>query len=144
MGVALTAEQIKEIMAPKTKAQKPKTETVRFPAPPQHGPLRYVDRSTSCVVAGYWSYPESNEEKVWVKTRGCRTQTHYRLNGIPMCSTHVIRAMNDLLIDSKFDFTEFIMTADEALESENEELREQNAKLIRVADRLNGRLHEIN
>ena len=136
MGRALTADEIADIIAPKKKI-KDKPQTVRFPAPPQHGPLRYVEQSALCVVAGYWSYPENNEEKVWVKTKsGCRTQTHYRVNGIPMCCTHALRTLNDMLIEENYDVKEYIMTPDEAAQAEITALKESESRLIKVNDEL--------
>jgi hypothetical protein len=98
MGIALTPEQIAEIMAPKSKV-KEKPQTRRFPAPPQDGPLRYFETPELCVVAGYFKYNEDGS-KEWVKTLGaCKSQTYYRVQGIPMCGTHALRKLNEMLID---------------------------------------------
>lgn len=132
MGRVLTLDEIAELTAPKKKV-KDKPQTVRFPAPPQHGPLRYMETSDLCVVAGYWSYPENNEEKVWMKTKGCRTQTHYRLEGIPMCCTHALRMMNEMLHDKGFDYTELILDEKTVQQIEHEAVQ---ARLIRGNERL--------
>jgi hypothetical protein len=108
MPEALTKEQIDMIMGGK----KPKKEVApikRFPAPPQFGPLIYVEKEARCVVAGYYTY-ETDEEgkytgkKEWIKstTGGCHSSTNYRVNGKPMCVTHALRELNELLIDRDF------------------------------------------
>lgn len=101
-GKPLTAEDIQDLVAPKPKI-KEKPQTRRFPAPPQQGPLRYAEVSDLCVVAGYYKYNEDGS-KEWVKTHGgCKTQTHYRVKGIPMCATHALRHLNELLIEAGVD-----------------------------------------
>jgi|SRR6266576_1181988 len=137
MGRVLTNEEIQELMAPKSKV-KDKPPLKRFPAPPQHGPLRYYEVPSLCVVAGYWSYPENNEEKVWVKSKsgGCRTQTYYKVDGIPMCCTHALRTLNDMLIEENYDVKEYIMTPDETAQAEITALKESESRLIKVNDQL--------
>lgn len=104
----------------KGKAPKEKPQTVRFPAPPQHGPLQYVEVSAACVVAGYYEYDKENN-RTWKKSNACKSQTHYRLKGVPMCSTHALRTMNDMLIERDFDFSE------QVIEQPAEEKGELNA-----------------
>lgn len=98
-GKPLTAQELDGLLKPKSQQVKEKPQTIRFPAPPQHGPLRYTEESSLCVVAGYWTYPENNDERVWKKSNACRSQTHYRVQGIPMCCTHALRKLNDMLVE---------------------------------------------
>jgi hypothetical protein len=83
------------LLQPKSQ-KKEKPPQKRFPAPPQEGPLRYYENEMRCVVAGYYNYEDGN--KVWVKTQGCHASTHYKFLGKPVCSTHALREMNELLI----------------------------------------------
>jgi hypothetical protein len=48
-------------------------------APPQFGPLRWFDTEMRCA------------------SRGCSSPTVLQLNGIPRCSVHVLRIMNEML-----------------------------------------------
>lgn len=60
---------------------KPTDPRERYPIPPQHGPLRWYDTSYRCA------------------SRGCGSPTRYKLNGVPYCSVHVIRKMNDMICE---------------------------------------------
>ena len=98
----LSAEDIAALTKPKSQ-QKPAqtTRPSKFQPPPQNGPLQIVDTSKLCIVAGYWAYPETNQERVWVKTnRACGSPTYLRVRGAPMCHIHAIRALNEMLIEA--------------------------------------------
>ena len=53
----------------------------RYPVPPQTGPFRFFDTEMRCA------------------SRGCGSPTRYKLQGIPYCSVHVMRKMNEMLIE---------------------------------------------
>lgn len=93
----LTAQDIQDLVRPKS-AQKAKPPQKRFPAPPQDGPLRYYENEARCVNSGYYRYEDDNTKKIWVKSNTCGSPTHYRLLGKPLCATHSIRVMNEILI----------------------------------------------
>lgn len=53
----------------------------KYPVPEQYGPFRFYDTETRCA------------------SRGCGSPTRYKLQGIPYCSVHVIRKMNEMLFE---------------------------------------------
>lgn len=50
-------------------------------APVQVGPLRHYETYKRCA------------------SRGCGVQTYYKLQGVPYCTVHTIRKMNDMLVE---------------------------------------------
>jgi hypothetical protein len=52
----------------------------KYPIPQQMGPLRRTDNEMRCA------------------SRGCSSPTYYKFQGIPYCSTHVMRIMNEMLV----------------------------------------------
>jgi hypothetical protein len=52
----------------------------KYPTQPQLGPLRITDNEMRCA------------------SRGCSSPTYYKFQGIPYCSTHLVRIMNEMLV----------------------------------------------
>lgn len=96
MNRTLDTDELTKLLAPKPQA-KPKTE--RHPLPPQVGPLRYYDKEERCVSAGYWAIDRETNTRYWKKGNACRSPTHYKLQGIPICSAHALDKMNHMLIE---------------------------------------------
>lgn len=61
--------------------QPTESTNAKYPVPEQHGPFRFYDSEFRCA------------------SRGCGSPTRYKLQGIPYCSVHVMRKMNDMLIE---------------------------------------------
>lgn len=59
----------------------PTIMTGRYPIPEQRGPLRQFEKEHRCA------------------SKGCGSPTHFKLQNIPRCSIHALRAMNDMLFD---------------------------------------------
>ncbi len=57
--------------------------TTTYEAPVQHGPLRRFDRPARCA------------------SRGCGTETYYKVLNAPRCMTHALRELNELLIEAE-------------------------------------------
>jgi hypothetical protein len=91
----LSSEEIASLLAPKLKPKKdvrPKWQQYadgvsderelrkRYPIHQQIGPVKLTDTERRCV------------------SRGCSSPTYYKLQGIPYCSTHLIRLVNEMLI----------------------------------------------
>jgi hypothetical protein len=55
----------------------------KYAVPPQYGPLRQFDREMRCA------------------SRGCGSPTHFKVSGIPRCSIHALRELNDMLAGVK-------------------------------------------
>ena len=55
----------------------------KYEVPEQNGPLRYF-------------------EPPWKRCacRGCGSPTPYRINGIPRCTVHALRELNQMLVDN--------------------------------------------
>ena len=53
----------------------------KYPIPPQEGPLRYYDRTTPCA------------------SKGCRSPSHYKVQGVTYCTPHALKKLNHMLID---------------------------------------------
>lgn len=68
--MALTDKQITELL---------KLKPQGYPIPPQFGPLRWFETEMRCA------------------SRGCSSPTSLQLEGIPRCSVHAIRLMNEML-----------------------------------------------
>jgi hypothetical protein len=65
-----------------------------YPPPPQVGPYKLYDQEMFCVVSGYYV------EGVWHKTKGaCRSPTYIKVQGIPMCATHALMKLNEMLVE---------------------------------------------
>lgn len=104
--MALTQEQIDALLAPSLKAPQSKPSRskptpgeehqARLRAVGNKGPVRMYDRPTRCV--NHLGYHSS----------GCGTQTYYRLEGKPLCMTHLIDALNKLIIEMTEGKTIFI------------------------------------
>ena len=89
---SLSNEEIQKLLTTKPKADKrPKWQKYadgifeddireRYPIPQQVGPLRRKDTEMRCA------------------SRGCNSPTYYKFQGIPYCSVHVIRIMNEMLV----------------------------------------------
>ena len=54
---------------------------LNYPAPEQFGPLRWYDKEMRC------------------SRKGCGSPTYCRLQHAPLCMMHVIRKMNEMLIE---------------------------------------------
>lgn len=69
------------------------------PIPVQYGPLRFYDKEMRCIVSGRM------EEGRFVKNNKgkCNSPTHIKLQGIPTCSMHALRKMNELLIEMEVE-----------------------------------------
>jgi hypothetical protein len=52
----------------------------RYPVPPQKGPLRYYDNGNMRCLSSR-----------------CGSPTHYKFRGVPYCTTHALRKMNEEL-----------------------------------------------
>lgn len=66
----LSPEKIEELL----KVKKP------YPIPKQYGPLRRFENEMRCA------------------SRGCGSPTYLQLNGIPRCSVHAMKLMNEMLM----------------------------------------------
>lgn len=60
---------------------KPTDPRERYPLPPQYGPLIYYEREHRCA------------------SRGCGSPTHYKVRGIPYCSIHALRKLNEMVCE---------------------------------------------
>jgi hypothetical protein len=69
--VGLTQQQIAELLKPKVQVSN---------APPQTGPLRYYDREMRCA------------------SRGCGSPTYTKVEHVPLCMTHALRKLNELVV----------------------------------------------
>lgn len=70
--VGLSPKEITELL--KINASSP------YPIPPQYGPLRHFENEMRCAC------------------RGCGCSTYLRLEGIPRCSIHAMKMMNEMLM----------------------------------------------
>ena len=58
-----------------------------YPPPKQSGPLRWFDKEMRCLHDG-----------VFDKRRiVCHSPTYCKLDGVPMCTIHALKVMNELL-----------------------------------------------
>lgn len=81
-----------------------------YPEPPRFGPLAFLEKSTRCLIAGYWEYEfdsvtkQYTGERHWKKnsTGACYSPTSIKVDGVPCCSSHALMMLNALAIDSKF------------------------------------------
>lgn len=58
-----------------------------YPVPPQYGPLRQFDKEMRCMSG--------------TKLHRCGSSTFYKVNGVPMCMTHALRALNDIIVEGE-------------------------------------------
>lgn len=61
--------------------KEPTIMTGKYPIPEQRGPLRQFDSYHKCA------------------SRGCGSPTFYKVQGVPRCSIHALRQLNDMLYD---------------------------------------------
>lgn len=81
-----------------------------YPAPPQFGPLAHTEKTTECLIAGWWVYEFDEDtkqytgERHWKKssTGACRSPTQIKVQGVSCCSAHALMMLNALAIDAQF------------------------------------------
>ena len=72
--MALSLDEITALLSKPEKGQPAKP-------PQQYGPLRWYDKEMRCA------------------SRGCGSPTHCKVEGIPYCTMHSLRKLNDMLTD---------------------------------------------
>ena len=56
-----------------------------YPVPQQYGPLRQFDREMRCMGG--------------TKKYRCGSSTHFKVRGIPKCTIHALRELNDIICE---------------------------------------------
>lgn len=60
-----------------------------YPPPKQSGPLRWFDKEMRCLNDGEFSG----------RRVVCHAPTYCKVNGIPKCTTHAMKELNQMLIE---------------------------------------------
>jgi len=77
---SLDLNTITELLKPQRTPAAPKPPTTHRVVIEQYGPLRWFDTEMRCV------------------SRGCSSPTYCKLEGVPYCTMHALKLMNELLI----------------------------------------------
>ena len=84
MPIALSNDQITELLKPVTHSVTVKKGTTGRTLPPQEGPLRFFDKEMRC------------------SSRGCSSATYAKVQGVPRCSIHALHELNEMLVGAGF------------------------------------------
>jgi|SRR6516225_1243224 hypothetical protein len=76
-GKPIPLELLKQLVNENAHTERQKR---KYPIPEQYGPLRRFDRELRCA------------------SRGCGSPTYYKVDGIPYCTVHALRQLNDLVM----------------------------------------------